>query len=149
MEVTCSKGTYIRTLCHDIGEKLGCGGCMESLIRTGVGRFVIQDSLSLSEIEQIRNADRLEEILIPIDAMFIQYPKIVVKKEWESLAKNGNALPKKAVTYDQNYDIIEQMSPSSGEASYVRLYNEADEFIAIYSKREKEYHIVKMFYTNI
>ena len=50
--VTCSKGTYIRTLCHDIGEKLGCMGCMESLLRTRVDRFDIQDSLKLSAIEE-------------------------------------------------------------------------------------------------
>ena len=52
MEVSCSKGTYIRTLCHDIGEKLGCFGCMESLLRTKVSRFEIESSLKLSEIQK-------------------------------------------------------------------------------------------------
>ena len=54
MEVSCSKGTYIRTLCHDIGEKLGCFGCMESLLRTKVSRFEIESSLKLSEIQKKR-----------------------------------------------------------------------------------------------
>ncbi len=51
MEVSCSKGTYIRTLCHDIGEKLGCGGCMESLIRTRAVNVRIEDAKTLDEIE--------------------------------------------------------------------------------------------------
>ena len=54
MEVSCSKGTYIRTLCHDIGEKLGCFGCMESLLRTKVSRFELESSLKLSEIHKKR-----------------------------------------------------------------------------------------------
>lgn len=147
MEVSCSKGTYIRTLCHDIGEKLGCGGCMESLIRTKVGRFEIADSLKLSEIESIQKEGRLDEIVVPVDQMFTQYPKVVVKREWESLAKNGNVLPQKAVTYEKNCDTIEQAVLSEGKAYPVRLYNESDEFIAIYKKREKDYHIMKMFFT--
>ena len=52
MTVSCTKGTYIRTLCYDIGRKLGCGGCMESLLRTRVGQFELKDSLTLSEIEK-------------------------------------------------------------------------------------------------
>ena len=58
MEVSCSKGTYIRTLCHDIGEKLGCFGCMESLLRTKVSRFEIESSLKLSEIQKKREEEK-------------------------------------------------------------------------------------------
>ena len=68
MEVACSKGTYIRTLCHDIGEKLGCGGCMESLIRTRVSAFQIKDAKTLAEIEALKQEGMLEKILVPIDA---------------------------------------------------------------------------------
>lgn len=53
MTVHCSKGTYIRTLCHDIGEKLGCGACMEHLLRTQVDRFLVKDSLTLSQMEEL------------------------------------------------------------------------------------------------
>ena len=52
IRVTCSKGTYIRTLCHDIGQKLGCGGCMEELLRTRVGRFSLEESHTLAEVEK-------------------------------------------------------------------------------------------------
>lgn len=147
MEVTCSKGTYIRTLCHDIGEKLDCGGCMETLERTRVGRFEIKDSLKLEELQNLKEEGRLEEVMTPVDAMFYKYPGVVVKANWESLAKNGNPLPKKAVAVRKNSDTIEKVQLSPEESDYVRLYDEEGEFIAIYRKREKDYHIVKMFYT--
>lgn len=67
MEVSCSKGTYIRTLCHDIGEKLGCGGCMESLIRTRVSTFRIEDAKTLDEIETLKQEGKLAELLVPIE----------------------------------------------------------------------------------
>lgn len=70
MEVTCSKGTYIRTLCHDIGEKLGCHGCMEQLIRTRVGQFDRNGAHTLDEIAAIVGEGRLSEILVPVDEMF-------------------------------------------------------------------------------
>ena len=62
MEVSCSKGTYIRTLCHDIGEKLGCFGCMESLLRTKVSRFEIESSLKLSEIQKKREEESFQRL---------------------------------------------------------------------------------------
>ena len=80
MEVSCSKGTYIRTLCHDIGEKLGCFGCMESLLRTKVSRFEIESSLKLSEIQKKREEGKLSEIITPLDAVFFQYPAVTSKK---------------------------------------------------------------------
>lgn len=64
MTVTCSKGTYIRTLCHDIGQKLNCGAAMESLVRTRVGRFKIEDAITLAELEKLRDEERLEEVVI-------------------------------------------------------------------------------------
>lgn len=138
MEVSCSKGTYIRTLCHDIGEKLGCGGCMEELVRTKVSSFLLSDSLTLADIHKRMQEGTLGEVLVPVDAMFGGYRKIVVKEPWISLARNGNSLPPKAVTGGEGI--------ADGED--VRLYNEAGQFIAIYAWKEerKEYHIVKMFF---
>lgn len=138
MEVSCSKGTYIRTLCHDIGEKLGCGGCMEELVRTKVSSFLLSDSLTLADIHKRMQEGTLGEVLVPVDAMFGGYRKIVVKEPWISLARNGNSLPIKAVTGGEGIEDGEE----------VRLYNEAGQFIAIYAWKEerKEYHIVKMFF---
>lgn len=141
MEVSCSKGTYIRTLCHDIGEKLGCGGCMESLIRTRVSSFQIADAKTLSEIEQLRGDGILSKILVPIDEMFPSYPKIIVKKKWKAFAKNGNPLEPKMLTDGK-------MIPA--DETQVRLYDEEGKFIAIYKWKEKDrqYHIVKMFFND-
>ena len=92
MRVHCSSGTYIRTLCHDIGEKLGCHGCMDKLLRTRVERFCVEDSLTLSQIETIRDEERLEEIIIPIDRMFDEEPAVHLNEELSKAAHNGNAL---------------------------------------------------------
>ena len=136
MEVSCSKGTYIRTLCHDIGEKLGCGGCMESLIRTRVSTFRIEDAKTLDEIETLKQEGKLAELLVPIDAMFPFYPKITVKDDWKAFAKNGNPLDLKMLKGACGQD----------EETQVRLYDESGKFIAIYQWKEKKYHIVKMFF---
>ncbi len=93
MRVKCSKGTYIRTLCHDIGERLGCGGCMEELTRTCVGRFSLEESLTLDRIAEKYRDGSLSDVLVPMDRMFDDYPGMTVREPWESLAKNGNPLP--------------------------------------------------------
>ena len=136
MEVSCSKGTYIRTLCHDIGEKLGCGGCMESLMRTRVSTFRIEDAKTLDEIETLKQEGKLAELLVPIDVMFPSYPKITVKDDWKAFAKNGNPLDLKMLKEACGQD----------EETQVRLYDESGKFIAIYQWKEKKYHIVKMFF---
>lgn len=134
--VTCSKGTYIRTLCHDVGEKLGVGGCMEELERIAVGRFHLRDALTLKEIQEMKEEGTLEEVLRPVDSVFLQYPKMHVKESCESLAFNGNPLPKKGV----------EVFEGAKEDQIFRLYTESGEFLALYKKTPKDYRIVKMFY---
>lgn len=89
--INCSKGTYIRSLCRDIGEKLGCGGCMQSLVRTRVGIFEITNALKLSEVEQLVREDKINEYIIPVEDMFKIYPKVIVRDRNEMLVKNGNS----------------------------------------------------------
>ena len=91
MSVTCSKGTYIRTLCYDIGRKLGCGGCMEQLLRTRVDRFCLEDSLTLSQIEALRDQGCVEQHVVPVDGIFLDLPRLVTKAgEGDKLVHNGN-----------------------------------------------------------
>ena len=137
-KVSCSKGTYIRTLCHDIGQKLGCGACMEKLTRTKVSRFEIKDSLTLAQIEVLKKEDRLSEILIPIDQMFANYPSIIVSGEAARLAYNGNGIKDRDVRKDEN--ILDE--------AYVRVYDDVEDFIGVYQyhEKEREYRIRKMFY---
>ena len=135
MEVSCSKGTYIRTLCHDIGEKLGVGGCMESLLRVQVGRFVLADSLRLSEIQKAKEDGNLEKILQPIDSVFEQYRAVWIRPDQEKRLQNGNSFRKP--DRSQNYD----------DQEMVRVYDSNGHFAAVYRYVEKdhEFRIVKMF----
>lgn len=104
MLVTCSKGTYIRTLCHDIGRKLGCGGCMESLVRTRVERFCLEDSVTLSQLEQLRDEGRLGEVLYPVDQAFsgLLALRMEAEGQGDKLVHNGNPFyPEMARIWEQ------------------------------------------------
>ena len=138
-EVWCSKGTYIRALCNDIGEKLGCGGCMSSLIRTKSGIFTLEESKSLDEIETCVREGRIEEILVPIDAMFPDVPKVFVKEGEEKSVYNGNALTKR--------QLEENTMPQSQER--IRVYQKDGLFLALYryDSKENRYKVEKMFYS--
>ncbi|NLC72414.1 MAG: tRNA pseudouridine(55) synthase TruB [Ruminococcaceae bacterium] len=87
LSVSCSKGTYIRTLCHDIGKELGCGACMSALCRTRVGNFTINDA---HELEIIINKGA-EEFLLPVDSLFKEYPEQTATVAEEKYIKNGVA----------------------------------------------------------
>ena len=139
--VTCSKGTYIRTLCHDIGQKLGCGGCMKSLLRTQVGPFQIQDSVTLAEIEACRDQGRLEEVINSIDSVFEHLPKVVLSDEALRLVMNGNPLPNRMITAADGY------VKETCEKQEMRLYDQEDHFLAIYGWNQQKhmYAAVKMF----
>ena len=92
MTVTCSKGTYIRTLCREIGEKLGCHGCMASLERIYTGGFTIEEAKTIDEIEQYRDEGRLDEIIYGVDYFFKDLPRAIIGKESELYAENGNPM---------------------------------------------------------
>ena len=125
IRVTCSKGTYIRTLCEDIGEKLGCGGCMEKLVRTASSGFVIGEAKRLSEIEALVQAGRILEVLKPMDAVFQQYPAVCTTERDDKAAHNGNALP---------------AAPSDflSDGCHVRLYDSENRFIGIYAYQAEQ-----------
>lgn len=86
--VHCSKGTYIRTLCKDIGSKLGCGGCMESLRRVSAGAYTIDEAIALSAL--IESSDP-EKYLRPVDSMFTCHPAVTLTANQEKRCRNGNA----------------------------------------------------------
>ena len=92
LEIRCSKGTYVRTLCHDIGERLGCGGCLSSLKRTVVGQFSIKDAVSLEEIQRAREEERHMDFLRPVDCLFSEAPRLDVYGQWEQRLRNGNPI---------------------------------------------------------
>ncbi len=136
--VECSKGTYIRTLCEDIGSRLGCGACMQSLKRTRVGSFSIDNSYTLSQIEQMVQAGKTDEILTPIDEMFSDSRKIIISQEYDKLLYNGNKLPYNSI---QGKNDVQH-----NEDEQVRVYDKNDEFIGVYRFEGNEFVPVKMFY---
>ncbi len=93
LEVECSKGTYIRTLCHDIGQRLGCGGVMASLRRTRAGAFDIQSAHPLSQVVERAEQGDLEGLLLPVDSLFSALPAFTVSEIQERQCRNGAPFP--------------------------------------------------------
>lgn len=166
--VTCSKGTYIRTLCYDIGRKLGCGGCMESLLRTRVDRFELKDSLTLSQIEKLRDEGRVEEAVVPVEGVFLKLPALVTKPgDGDKLVHNGNPFPAElaeaedcdlSVEFGAGSDCAAEPAGRSetecGLAASVadrfdgvRVYDSEHHFIGIYrySEEKRRYQPQKIF----
>lgn len=148
MTVHCSKGTYIRTLCEDIGEKLGCGGCMESLLRTKVAQFTLEDALRLAEIEkQVQTlrqqgaeeltTELLEGVVARTDTVFEEYPRLSAKKGFEKMLYNGNAMQP---------EWLEGWNDSLQEKK-IRLYDRQERFIGIYqyNSRYRDIRPIKIF----
>ncbi len=137
MSVHCSKGTYIRTLCHDIGQKLGCGGCMEKLLRTKVGIFELADTLKLSEIDELAKAGTVEEKIIAVDELFEDYLKVWTKQKFDVVVHNGNRIEKRML-----------QAQLAENAERLRVYDSEGAFIGIYeySGDRKDFKPVKMFY---
>ena len=88
LRVRCSKGTYIRTLCKDIGEALGCGGCMAALRRISAGEYTIEESVPL---QRLLETETPEEFLRPVDSMFRNYPAVTLTEKQELRCRNGNS----------------------------------------------------------
>ncbi len=135
IEVHCSKGTYIRTLCQDMGEKAGCGGCMEALLRTASGKFQIKDSLTLSSIERMEKEGTLEEALVPVEYFFEEYPALTMVPDTDKIVYNGNPFARSAT---REKTICEEP---------VRVYDSKNQFVGIYKYQpEKKYYFPeKMF----
>ncbi len=132
IRVHCSKGTYIRTLCHDIGEKLGCHGCMKSLIRTRVSAFSLEEAHRLSEIEEKPTA-----WIMPVDVVFSSFEKAVVSDQAEKLIVNGNRI---------SQDYLLNMKDFC-KTDRIRFYREDGSFIGIYEYKEETFDFkpVKLF----
>lgn len=134
LSVTCSKGTYIRTLCHDIGEKLGCGGCMEALLRTRSGRFTLEESYTLAQIEEAVRDGSISEKILSIEKVLEEYPRVCVLETGDKLLANGNPLAKELLCRQE-------------ERGWVRMCTSQGVFAGIYQwdMQRERYYPVKMF----
>ena len=120
--VTCSKGTYIRTLCHDIGQKLGCGGTMQALERVSAGGFSIEHAIPLGRIEALASENRVQEFVTPCENLFsdcarVAAPSALVQKK----LLNGNALTPEELAI-----------PSGQDSERIRLCTMDGTFAAVY-----------------
>lgn len=104
MSVTCSKGTYIRTLCHDIGLQLNNYGCMENLIRTRVSSFDLEHSYTLGELQELKDKNQLLSAVQTIQSVFPEYEKFYLPIHLEFLALNGNPLPVSSCNQIKNWE---------------------------------------------
>ena len=148
MTVSCSKGTYIRTLCHDIGEKLKCHGCMESLLRTRVGQFQLKDSLTLAQVETYRDENRVSEIVMPVDHVFSDCPALKLTKEAAKLGYNGNPFSSTQALTEEGQTVDKSLEISLNSGKWFRVYDPERVFIGVYaydSKRD-QFRPEKMFY---
>lgn len=134
MTVSCSKGTYIRTLCHDIGQALGCGGCMESLVRTRVGDFHLEQAITLKELEEKRDAGELDSCLVTVEQIFAGLPAVTTRKPYDVLIHNGNR-------------VLGNMLETVPQEKQVRMYDSDGLFTGIYEwdPVKKDYKPLKMF----
>ncbi len=128
LRVHCSKGSYIRTLCHDIGKKLQVGAVMTSLERTRVGQFQLKDSITLKELEELRDRNQVEAHVLPTDIVFGEYKAVHVLPEFQRLIENGNGL---FLTF-----IKEKQEFLDGEI--VRVYDISDRFFGLYRFDEEK-----------
>lgn len=127
IRVRCSKGTYVRTLCKDIGERLGCGGCMESLVRTKAGVYTLGEAVDLQEFLSRSEENRLSA-LRGVDTMFSGLPRVLAGEKQEQLIRNGASY---------------RTSLEDGE---YRVYNENHEFLMLGKAENGQMKTVKSFF---
>ena len=137
MTVHCSKGTYIRTLCNDIGERLGCHGCMKSLLRVRVAGFDLEHALTLSQI-QSKVDEGCFDMVMPVDGVFENLPAVHTASDADKLVRNGNKIPAVLTDY---------LKHSADSDIRYRVYNHEGIFVGVYSYLDEtgEFKPVKIF----
>lgn len=128
LDIHCSKGTYIRTLCSDIGDKLGCGGCMSSLRRVKAGAFYIAQAHTMEQIQAAADLGGLDGIIIPVDTLFSDKPDLTVNEFEEKKLRNGNTIKTK-----------------SADGTY-RVYSESGEFLLLAEVKDNLLKTIKSFF---
>ncbi len=137
MTVGCSKGTYIRTLCHDIGQKLGCGAVMTHLERTRAGGFVLTDAMMLGDIEKAAGQGTIGNYILPVDEVFKDYKAVTVEEKFKKLIDNGNSFYADMLTKADAYGDKETVRVYGGEGKFYGIYE--------YCSQEERFAPVKMF----
>lgn len=138
IEIDCGKGTYIRSLAHDLGQLLGCGACLKSLIRTRYGIFKIEDAISLPQLEDAFHHGHGQRFLHPVDSVLQHWPSVVVSGAEEAVIRNGGSI-----------ELADDAQESSGDTSgeYRRAYAQDGSFLGIlrHNQDTSYWHAAKVF----
>ena len=129
LDISCSKGTYIRTLCNDIGDALGCGGCMSSLRRTAAGDFSVSQAYTIDEVVAAAAAGEAGKLLLPTDSMFAALPRCTADAQDERRIKNGNEIK----------------TPALADGDY-RVYSDSGEFLMLGRAENGRMRTIKSFF---
>ena len=129
LDISCSKGTYIRTLCNDIGDALGCGGCMSSLRRTAAGDFSVSQAYTIDEVVAAAAAGEAGKLLLPTDSMFAALPRCTAGAQDERRIKNGNEIK----------------TPALADGDY-RVYSDSGEFLMLGRAENGRMRPIKSFF---
>lgn len=123
LDIQCSKGTYIRTICHDLGEKLGCGAYMSFLLRTRVGQFFLTDTLTLEYIKQLQEKNGLEKYLISTSQALEHLPRLVLKAQLALAVRQGNRvfLPQACLREKVSADTVVRLEDGHGLLALARI----------------------------
>ncbi len=130
IDVECSKGTYIRSLCEDIGMKLGVGAYMNNLIRTKSGNFELSECYSICELKKLKEENKLENTLIPTDKLFMEYEAVYLNENKSRLAVNGVSIIYKGLEENKIY----------------RLYDNKDKFLCLSKYIDEKLKLEKAFW---
>ena len=139
IRIHCSKGTYIRSLCHDVGEVLGCGCAMKSLVRTRVSMFDIADARTLDEIERIVKAGNLDGIMLKVDQAFEGMETVFVIPTEDAIKHAVNGVPIPAT------DVFAESISGFEDGRRYRIYLPDNRFIGVYSYNDNLFTLEKMF----
>lgn len=128
LKIACSKGTYVRTLCNDIGASLGCGACMSSLRRISAGAFSVESAHSIDEVENAANEGQLVDIMLPVDTLFSALPELKVPESTANRLKTGNII---------------KISVADGD---YRVYSDSGEFLLVGKVENGKLKTIKSFF---
>lgn len=129
LDVDCSKGTYIRTLCADIGKALGCGGHMAELLRTAAGAFTIENAVRLSQLKEWAEQEQAENHLLSMEQALREFPKIRIAERFTKLLVNGARLPAHSFT---------EQGRAFAEGETAAVYDSAGNLTGLYTVRKDE-----------
>ena len=128
--VRCSSGTYIRSLAHDLGQKLGCGAHLIQLVRTSIDPYRLEESLHLEEIQQKADKGSTHDILIPMESLLPHLPKVVLTETGSRLARNGNPIFQEHILGLYEYPELKELRGTLREDQF-RLFSSEGRLLAI------------------